>query len=142
MLGTLHKSYSKIEIIPCFLSEQFCCHSLVERIFQKLIYLQLEIFISIFFKKLFGIFVGYRFNFKATADSELDTFSITQHKSLVLDMLVDCIVQQVGKLIHRQIFRHKPRTVDIAYVLGKDFLASLCELDYLNEQFSDIICYQ
>ncbi len=62
-------------------------------------------------------------------------------KELVLDMLVDCIVEHVGELIHFQIFRHESGIVDVDYVLDEDLLARLRALDYLNEYFSDVVRY-
>jgi len=104
--------------------------------------LQLKIFISTFFKKLFGVSIDYRFNFKAAADAEFDIFGIAEHKSLSSDVLVDCPVQQLRKLIYRQILRGEAGTMAVAYIPGQEFLASLCEFDYLNKQFSNIIRYQ
>jgi hypothetical protein len=116
-----------------FLPEQFCCYSLVERIFQKLIYLQFEELIFIFFKQLFGVSIDRGFDLEAAGSAEFDVFSIAEYKTPASGMLTDCIIQQAGKLIHRQILRNKAGTANIVYVPGKDFLAALCELDYLNE---------
>jgi hypothetical protein len=48
----------------------------VERILRKLAYLQIEIFISSFFEKLFAAFIDQRFNFEAAADAEFDIFGV------------------------------------------------------------------
>ena len=77
--------------LSLLLLEQFCCYSPIERIFQKLIYLQLDIFIPAFFKKTFRVFVDYRSNLKIAADTEFDVFRIPQQKTTASGMLVDGI---------------------------------------------------
>jgi len=55
---------------------------LAERIFPKLVYLPLDIFISVFFKKPFAAFVDDRFEFEITCGMELDVLGVTEDKPL------------------------------------------------------------
>jgi hypothetical protein len=57
-------------------------------------------------------------------------------------MLDNRFVQRLRKLSNRQVFRHEPGGVYIAYILGKHSLASVRELDYPDEQVANIVAYQ
>ena len=61
---------------------------MVECIFYELVYLQFEIFIRIFFKKVLGIFVDHRFGFKAA----VDTFSTIEEIASSTDIFESIIL--------------------------------------------------
>jgi hypothetical protein len=104
--------------------------------------LKLKILVSILFEQFLGIAIDRRLDFKFAGITKFDAARIAEHKAPASGVLIDRVVHQAAKLLHNQILRNKTGTVNAVYVPGEDFLATPCELDYLNEQFGDIICYQ
>jgi hypothetical protein len=85
--------------------------------------------------------IDHRLNLKTATEAEFDIFGVLQNKTFVPNMLLNCIIQQAGKLVDFQFQGYETKITDIDYIFDKDFLAGLCEFDYFNQYFSNIIRY-
>jgi hypothetical protein len=122
-----------------FSSEQFCGDSLVEGIFQELVYLQLQIAVAILFKHLLCIEVDNGSCFECAAAAEFDILGIAEKESAASDVLVEGVSEQSGERVDFKVSGHKAGLVEVVYVLGEYSLARLCELDDFNKELGDII---
>jgi hypothetical protein len=124
------------------LPEQLCGNFSVKPILNEPTNLQLEVFIFVVFKQFACVFIDYGHCLQAGTDAELDIIGISQDQPSALHMLDNRFVQRSCKFPNGQVFGREPSGVYIAYIFGQDFLTSVGELDYPDEQIANIISYQ
>jgi len=101
--------------------------------------LTLDVFFFALFQEFYAVLIDDWFEFDAAAGAEFDIVGVAQHKPSILHVFVDGVVEHIRKLVDFQFFRHESGILDVDYILDKDFLASLCELDNIDQYFGDII---
>jgi hypothetical protein len=133
-----------VERYECLLPlpEQRCGNSSVKPILNEPINLQLEVFISVVFKQFAGVLIDYWHCLQTSTGAELDIIGISQDQPSALHMLDNRFVQRSCKLLNGQVFGRETSGVHVVYVFGQDFLTSVSELDYPDEQVAHIVCYQ
>jgi hypothetical protein len=114
---------------------------LVKRIFEELIHLELEIFVWIFMQEMFGIYVHHGLNVEGAVGAEGDIFGVAQDKSPGSDVFAYGVVQEFRELADGEVGGGEAGLFDVNNVTVEKFLASLCELDNFDEQFSNVIRY-
>jgi hypothetical protein len=124
------------------LFKQFGGNSLVERVFREFIYLELDVLIWVLVAQLFCVLVNDGFDVEVAAGAELEVLCVAEHESLVADVLVDGTVEQVGELIDGEVLGDEVEGVEVVDVACEYFLPGLCELDYFNQQFGNVVSYE
>jgi hypothetical protein len=113
--------------------EQFRGNSLVECVFQQLVYLQSQVLLFVFLKQVLGVGVGQWIDVDTTVVAEPNSIRIAQQEAPVLRMFGNRPIQQERKLPDHKVSGCEAGSVNVKDVINERLLTHLCEPDDDNQ---------